>query len=240
MANRQLIILRVLTVMACLECEAAERFDLNQAAAEKDDWLLYPDLYIKNHCIKNLGNTIGITAYSNIEKEWEKLKTCLDGHLDVTNLQAEMSKGDPRNNLKTIFSASCQKKRDLTKCIENFSKALTPCLDENERELQNDAIRLTGKLFEFLCLNDGNQMEEFIIEGGPECIERHYEALDKCIEPHFKELDRPPFTVENCKNVNAVEKCFVDKLNTCPNKTATNFVQGLFRYMKEDTICRNK
>uniref|UniRef100_A0A1A9Z3F6 Uncharacterized protein n=1 Tax=Glossina pallidipes TaxID=7398 RepID=A0A1A9Z3F6_GLOPL len=238
--NLQSPLLQVLAVMACFECEPAKRFDVNQAAPKKNDWLLYPDLYIKNHCVKNLGNTMGITAYSNIEKESEKFKTCLNGHLNGTKLQAEMTKGSLRNNLKTIFSAYCEKKRDLTKCIENFSKQLTPCLDKNDRQLQKDAIRLTGKIFEFLCLNDGNQMVEFIINGGPECAGRHYKAIDKCIEPHFKEFDRSPFTVESCKYVNNVEKCVVNQLNTCPNKTAANIMQGLFRYLKEDTICRNK
>uniref|UniRef100_A0A1A9VYJ5 Uncharacterized protein n=1 Tax=Glossina austeni TaxID=7395 RepID=A0A1A9VYJ5_GLOAU len=241
MANKQLIILTVLAVMACSECKAAKRFDLNQAAPKKDHGFLYPDLYIKNHCIKNLGNTMGITAYNNIEKESEKLKTCLNGHLNVTKLQGKMSQGDLRNNLKTIFSAYCQKKGDLTKCVENFSNELTPCLDANDRALQKDAIRMTGKLYEFLCLNDGNQIVEFIINGGPECVQQHYKAIvDKCIEPHFIEFDRSPLTVEKCKNLNNMEKCFVNELNACPNKKAANIVQDLFRYMKKDTICRDK
>uniref|UniRef100_A0A1B0B9B6 Uncharacterized protein n=1 Tax=Glossina palpalis gambiensis TaxID=67801 RepID=A0A1B0B9B6_9MUSC len=238
MASKQLIILTVLGVMACLQCEAATRFDLKQAP-KKDQFAFHADQYLKNQCVKNLGNTIGISAYRNIEKESEKLKTCLNGYLNFTKLQTELSNGDSRNNLKPVFSEYCRKKVDLTKCIENFSKELTPCLDKNDRELQKDSMRMIGKLFQFLCLNNGNQIALFITNGGPECVERHYKDIDKCIKPHIKEFDRPPFTIKKCKNVNDMEKCILNKLNTCPNKTAANIVQGLFRHMKKDTMCRN-
>uniref|UniRef100_A0A1A9WFA8 DUF19 domain-containing protein n=1 Tax=Glossina brevipalpis TaxID=37001 RepID=A0A1A9WFA8_9MUSC len=237
MINRQLIILTVLAVIGSFECETATPFVKPTQRLENKSSILQGDNYLKEQCILNLGDRKGIVAFNNAMKKSSEFGKCLNDQLDFNKLPAKVTESMFRNNLQPLFSKYCEKRPNLMKCVDKFSKELIPCFDKNDNKSLKDFVSMIRKFLEFLCLNNGSQMELFITRGGVGCIAQYSENIEKCLIPHLKKIDKSPITVKDCNIVNDMEKCIVNNLNACRDKTPSNIVRDLFRYMKKDTIC---
>lgn len=88
----------------------------------------------------------------------------------------------------------------------------------------------------------------FIAEEGPECFEAKQEELQDCFQdtmgkytneelPTLENLPSLIIKEENCRDMDALEKCVVSKLETCKESTPANLVEALFRFVRKETPC---
>lgn len=88
----------------------------------------------------------------------------------------------------------------------------------------------------------------FIAEEGPECFEAKQEELQDCFQdtmgkytndemPTLQTLPTLVIKEENCRDMDALEKCVVAKLETCKESTPANLVEALFRFVRKETPC---
>ena len=88
----------------------------------------------------------------------------------------------------------------------------------------------------------------FIAEEGPECFEAKQEELQDCFQetmgkytnqelPTIENLPSLVIKEENCRDMDALEKCVVAKLEKCNESTPANLVEALFRFVRKETPC---
>lgn len=204
----------------------------------------------KDKCVKQAGQENGTAAYNDIESSTVVLAECINGILNFTAIQEEINVASPKGELDTVFNKYCLKRPEAVTCIETFNGKLTPCLDEEERESQDVFMRIIKRLLSFVCHKDGDQIALFISEKGPECIEQHRDNIQNCINTTFsgympaegleslKTLPKLVMGQEQCEDIERLETCIVRKLETCNEITPANIVESLFRFIKNETICR--
>ncbi|KAL9883840.1 27 kDa hemolymph protein [Glossina fuscipes fuscipes] len=206
---------------------------------------------VKDKCIKELGQEKGTKAYQEIESATLSLGECITGIFNYSAMQEEIAEASPKGELDVVFNKYCAKQPDLVICMENFNQKLVPCLDKDERESQDVFMRMVHKLLEFVCHKGGDQIALFIAEKGPECLQANRDAIQNCFNNTFasyvptegletvKSLPKLVLNAEQCEDIYRLETCIVQKLETCEEITPANIIESLFRFMKNETICRN-
>ncbi|XP_075154735.1 27 kDa hemolymph protein [Haematobia irritans] len=205
---------------------------------------------IKDKCINQAGEKKGTEAYLKVEESTITLAECLNGIINFTAIQQEIAVASPNGDLDSVFNKYCAKKPEAVACVEKFSDNLTPCLDEEERESQIVAMRIVKSLLNFVCHKDGDQIALFIAEKGPECLEANKDGIQNCINSTFsgylpaegidniKTLPKLVIGMQQCDDIEQLESCIVKKLETCNDTTPANIAESMFRFIKNETICR--
>lgn len=206
---------------------------------------------VKDKCLKVAGNEEGKKAFSEIENSTLTLAECVNNILNFTAIQEEINEASPKGELDVVFNKYCLKRPEALKCIEDFNSKLTPCLDKEERENQDVFMRIIRSLLNFICYKGGDQIALFIAEKGPECLEAHKENIQNCINSTFsgyipdegienvKSLPKFVMGPKQCNDMERLETCIVNKLETCEEITPANIVESMFRFIKNETICRS-
>lgn len=206
---------------------------------------------VKDKCLKVAGQEAGAKAYAEIETSTLALAECVNGIVNFTAIQDEIDVASPKGELDVLFNKYCLKRPDAIKCIETFNAKLTPCLDKEERENQDVFLRIIRSLLNFICYKGGDQIALFIAEKGPECLEAHKEGIQSCINSTFsgyipdegienvKTLPKFVMGTKQCADMERLETCIVKKLETCEEITPANIVESMFRFIKNETICRS-
>lgn len=206
---------------------------------------------VKDKCIKVAGEEKGLEAFNQIETSALEMGECINGIVNFTSIQEEINEASPKGELDVVFHNYCLKRPDAVKCIENFNSKLTPCLDEEERQNQDVFIRIIKSLLSFVCHKGGDQIALFIAEKGPECLEAHKDDIQNCINSTFsgyvpaegidsvKSLPKFVMGPKQCEDIEHLESCIVKKLETCEEITPANIVESMFRFIKNETICRS-
>lgn len=198
------------------------------------------------------GEENGSQAFDNIETGVLSLGECLTTILNFTSIQAEIEEFSPRGELDVVFAKYCKKQPDALKCIEDFNAKLVPCLETDEREHQDILMHILRSLLDFICYKGGDRIALFIAEQGPECLESKKDDIQQCLKNTFSHYlpkegienvkALPKFVVgdEQCNDLENLKNCIVEKLEACTEITPANIVESLFRFIKRETICRNK
>lgn len=206
---------------------------------------------VKDKCLKVAGADEGQKAYTEIESSTLTLIECVNNIVNFTAIQEEINVASPNGELDSVFNKYCNKKEDAFKCVETFNSKLTPCLDEDERQNQEVFMRIIRSLLNFVCHKGGDQIALFIAEKGPECLEAHKEDIQNCINNTFsgylpeegienvKTLPKFVLGSKQCNDMERLETCIVKKLETCDEITPANIVESMFRFIKNETICRS-
>lgn len=206
---------------------------------------------VKDKCLKIAGDEEGQKAFTEIENSTLKLGECVNNIVNFTAIQEEIDVASPKGELDVVFNKYCLKRPDALKCIETFNSKLTPCLDKEERENQEVFMRIIHSLLNFVCYKGGDQIALFIAEKGPECLESHKEGIENCINSTFsryipdggidniKSLPKFVMGPKECNDMDRLESCIVKKLETCEEITPANIVESMFRFIKNETICRS-
>lgn len=207
---------------------------------------------LKDKCIKVAGETKGLEAYNAIEASTLTLAECINGIVNYTAIQEEITEASPKGELDVVFNKYCLKRPEAIECIETFNSKLTPCLDEEERQNQDVFMRIIRSLLNFVCHKGGDQIALFIAEKGPECLEAHKDDIQNCINSTFsgyvpaegidsvKSLPKFVMGPQQCDDMERLESCIVKKLETCEEITPANIVESMFRFIKNETICRSQ
>lgn len=116
---------------------------------------------LRRKCAKNGGE------YEKVKVAATTLFQCTHGLVNVTKLKEEMDKARPTGDLDEVFKKYCDKKPILTKCLNDFSDAVEPCLEPIEKENKKIVQNITEKILSFVCFKEGDRIAR------------------KCIQPHF-------------------------------------------------------
>uniref|UniRef100_A0A1I8MR28 Uncharacterized protein n=1 Tax=Musca domestica TaxID=7370 RepID=A0A1I8MR28_MUSDO len=205
---------------------------------------------IKDKCIKQAGEENGTKAFNEIETATMTLAECVNGIINYTAIQEEITIASPNGDLDMVFNKYCLKRPEAMACVEAFNSKLTPCLDDEERESQDVFMRIIKSLLNFVCHKGGDQIALFIAEKGPECLEANKEGIQNCINSTFsgylpaegidnvKTLPKLVMGAQQCEDIEQLEACIVRKLETCNDTTPANIAESMFRFIKNETICR--
>lgn len=107
----------------------------------------------KQKCDKNGGPG----AFDNANHAKDDLVQCLKSFVDVTKLQEEMERYKPTGDLDLVFKNYCSKTPTLKKCVNNFTAAMIPCLEPEERESGKIIQNITDSLLTFVCFKEGDR-----------------------------------------------------------------------------------
>lgn len=205
---------------------------------------------LRDKCIKVAGKEKGEQAFSEVEAATLSLGECITSIVNYTNIQAEIEAAG-LGEMDDVFNNYCKKRPDALKCIETFNKELLPCLEDEEKENQDTLMRIVRSLLNFVCHKGGDQIALFIAEKGPECLDSKKEDIQHCINTTFasylptngiedvKSLPKFVMGPKQCEDMEKLETCIVAKLELCQEITPANIVESMFRFIKNETICRS-
>ncbi|KAM8721440.1 hypothetical protein ACLKA7_007332 [Drosophila subpalustris] len=187
---------------------------------------------------------------SNIEKAAMQLMQCVGGLINITTVLDEVEQAKPKGDLDVVFEKYCLRLPNATSCLTEFNSALLPCMTREERNHNAMMKRIMGKLLDFVCYKNGDQIALFIAEQGPECLEQHKDNVGKCLETTFghylpsslnvSQLVLPDLVLgpRQCVELHEFEACVLKHLETCDNITPSNIVESMFRYVRRESDCQ--
>ncbi|XP_060663926.1 27 kDa glycoprotein [Drosophila nasuta] len=186
----------------------------------------------------------------NIEQAAGQLFQCVSGLLNVTAMLDEVEDAKPKGDLDVVFERYCLRLPNMTQCLNDFNAALLPCLTREERNHNAMMKRIVGKLLDFVCFRNGDQIALFIAEQGPECFEEHKDNIGNCFQTNFghylpselnvTKLELPELVLDSkkCLDLHNFETCVLGHLEKCENITPSNIVESMFRYVRKETNCQ--
>ncbi|XP_064538508.1 27 kDa glycoprotein [Drosophila montana] len=179
-----------------------------------------------------------------------RLGECFSGLANITVVLDEVEKARPRGDLDVVFEKYCLRMPQARACIAEFNEALLPCLTREERQHNAMVHRIIGKLLDFVCYKNGDQIALFIAEQGPECLEQNRDHVSSCFQKTFGHYipsqlnitltDLPELVLgpRQCAELHEFEGCVVRHLETCTNITPSNIVESMFRYVRKESNCQ--
>ncbi|XP_046689068.1 27 kDa hemolymph protein-like [Homalodisca vitripennis] len=156
-----------------------------------------------------------------------EVQFCFEGMVNFTEFQAEIEHAKPTGDLDIVFRKYCGKTPHLRGCVSNFTEAIEPCLNPDERILKETIINVTDALISFICFKEGDRIALFIAEEGPECLKSKQEQIQECINSTFshyipkdmpgKQEELPLFKMEEkeCGDLRKLQKCVIKHLEKC-------------------------
>lgn len=206
----------------------------------------------KDKCRKVAGNETGNEAYASIEQGLSTVVECVSEIVNMTAITAEIEKARPNGDLDTVFNKYCKKRPDAMNCLRTLVDKVEPCLEQDEKENSDVLLRIFESLLNFVCHKGGDQIALFIAERGPECLESKKDQIQHCMNKTFGEYlpkenpedieSLPKFIIgaKECDDIQSLNDCIVAELEKCDEITPANIVESMFRFIKNETICRNE
>lgn len=202
---------------------------------------------IKEKCLKVSNNE---EAYQKAETAAEVFRDCLTGLVDFEALQKEIDQAQPNGDLDVVFNKYCRKRTIAIECMNVFTVAIEPCLDEKEVAGKTTFVKIFTNLLNFVCHKDGDQIALFIAEKGPECFSSKKDALITCINatmsgyiptetPTVDTLPQLVMGAQQCTDMNTLQQCIVKELESCEESTPANLVESMFKFVRNETPCAN-
>ncbi|XP_076237186.1 27 kDa hemolymph protein-like [Calliopsis andreniformis] len=205
----------------------------------------------KQKCEKNGGEG----AFDNANRAKDNLEQCLKSFVNFTKLQEEMEKYKPTGDLDLVFKNYCSKTPALRKCVSNFTAAVEPCLEPEEKESRKIIQNITDSLLNFVCFKEGDRIALFISANGPECLQSKQQEIQNCVNATFGSympqidpntgsmpgLDSLPtlvFEKKECTDISVVQGCIVRELEKCSDPTPANIVDSIFNFILRVTPCK--
>ncbi|KAG4075297.1 hypothetical protein HA402_003088 [Bradysia odoriphaga] len=189
-------------------------------------------------------------AFQTAENASEVFRDCLTGLVDFEALQKEIETAQPNGDLDVVFNKYCRKRTIAIECMNVFTVAIEPCLDEKEVAGKTTFVKIFTNLLNFVCHKDGDQIALFIAEKGPECFNSKKDALITCINstmsgyipsetPTVDNLPQLVMGVQQCNDMNTLQHCIVKELESCEESTPANLVESMFKFVRNETPCAN-
>jgi hypothetical protein len=189
-------------------------------------------------------------AFQKAENASDVFRDCLTGLVDFEALQKEIDQAQPNGDLDVVFNKYCRKRTIAIECMNVFSAAIEPCLDEKEVAGKATFVKIFTNLLNFVCHKDGDQIALFIAEKGPECFNSKKDALTTCINttmsgyipsetPSVDDLPQLVMGVQQCNDMNTLQHCIVKELESCEESTPANLVESMFKFVRNETPCAN-
>ncbi|KAH8274340.1 hypothetical protein KR044_003230 [Drosophila immigrans] len=186
----------------------------------------------------------------NIEQAAGDFVQCVTSLVNVTTVLDEVEEAKPKGDLDVVFERYCLRLPNMTHCLNEFNAAVLPCLTREERNHNAMMKRIVGKLLDFVCYKNGDQIALFIAEEGPECLEQHKDNIGTCLQNTFghylpselnvTQLELPDLVLgpRQCNELHDFEVCVLRHLEKCNNITPSNIVESMFRYVRRESNCQ--
>lgn len=234
----------VIWTHAQLANKLPEEFRPNLPIFERDTF--------RNKCISVLGENAGNKAYDEIESSFGVFSECMVNIVNHTAIQQEIDEATPRGELDVVFNKYCNKRSDAIHCLDNFTSIVSPCLENDEHESPIVLKRIIQSLLNFVCYKNGDQIALFIGEKGPECLQAEKENIQQCFNSTFyaffhssnlsennvKSMPKLIVGEKQCDDILSLQTCVVARLETCPDITPANLVESMFKFIRNETLCR--
>lgn len=203
-------------------------------------------------CTKNGGPN----AFENAKNAKTEMEQCLKSLIDMNELNAEMESAKPKGELDEVFKKYCRRSPIFMNCVNNFTTAIEPCLEQKERDNKKVVMNITESLLSFVCYKEGDRIALFISAGGPECFQSKRQEIEDCINATFGSsiftpdsisggmpgVDKIPSLIvgnKECTDMDNLQRCVVRELEKCSDPTPGNIVESIFRYIKKVTPCES-
>ncbi|KAH8309951.1 hypothetical protein KR067_003744, partial [Drosophila pandora] len=234
----------VIWTHAQLAKELPDEFRPNLPILESDTF--------RNKCIAVLGDKAGSKAFDEIESNFGMFSECMVNIVNHTAIQQEIQEATPRGELDVVFNKYCNKRSDAIHCFDDFTSIVSPCLEKDEQESPVVIKRIVQSLLNFVCHKNGDQIALFIGEKGPECLQAEKQNIQHCFNSTFsaffdssgftgnKKKSMPKLIVgqKQCDVILSLQTCVVARLETCPDITPANLVESMFKFIRNETLCR--
>jgi hypothetical protein len=88
----------------------------------------------------------------------------------------------------------------------------------------------------------------FIAEDGPMCFKDNQDKIQDCFQSTLGKYADGEFLAtlpslvannESCADMDLFEKCMISHIEKCDDKTPANLVGSLFKFVRNQTPCRN-
>ncbi|XP_035740399.1 27 kDa hemolymph protein-like isoform X3 [Vespa mandarinia] len=196
----------------------------------------------------------GPNAFQNAKHAQTEMEKCLKSLINMTELNAEMESAKPKGELDEVFKKYCRRSSILKTCVNNFTTAIEPCLEQKERENKKIILNITESLLNFICYKEGDRIALFIAAGGPDCFQSKQQEIQDCFNttfgsyiptanpttgamPTLESLPSLIFDDKECTDMNNLQHCIVKELEKCSDPTPGNIVESIFRFIKKVTPC---
>lgn len=110
---------------------------------------------VKEKCIKAGGTE---ESYEQAKQGARDLANCVKGLVDIDQFRQEVEDAKPTGDLDTVFNKYCRKRNTLLECVNTFSNAIDPCLDDEEEQHKSYGLDVFKNLLNFVCHKDGDQI----------------------------------------------------------------------------------
>ncbi|KAL2731373.1 27 kDa hemolymph protein-like [Vespula squamosa] len=196
----------------------------------------------------------GPNAFQNAKHAQTEMEKCLKSLINMTELNAEMENAKPKGELDEVFKKYCRRSPILKTCVNNFTTAIEPCLEQRERENKRIVLNITESLLNFICYKEGDRIALFIAAGGPDCFQSKQQEIQDCVNttfgsyiptadpatgamPTLESLPSLIFDDKECTDMNNLQHCIVRELEKCSDPTPGNIMESIFRFIKKVTPC---
>jgi hypothetical protein len=109
---------------------------------------------LKKKCEENGGPG----SYDAVKNAGSSFFDCVKDLVNLTLLKEEMDKARPTGDLDEVFKKYCRKKPILKSCMANFTTAIEPCLEPEERVNKKIVHNITDKILNFICFKEGDRI----------------------------------------------------------------------------------
>ncbi|KAK2589285.1 hypothetical protein KPH14_007838 [Odynerus spinipes] len=198
----------------------------------------------------------GPNAFENAKHAQTEMEQCIQSLINMNELNAEMESAKPNGELDEVFKKYCRRSPIFKMCVNNFTTAIEPCLEPQERENTRVVLNITESLLTFVCDKEGDRIALFISAGGPDCFKLKQQEIQDCVNatfgsyvpksdpisgafPMVENLPSLLFGNKECTDMDSLQRCVVKELEKCSDPTPGNLIESIFRFIKKVTPCES-
>ncbi|KAB0794644.1 hypothetical protein PPYR_11483 [Photinus pyralis] len=198
----------------------------------------------KEKCIQHGGED----AFKTLKKLAVELQSFIMQNFEPVTIRQELEEARKTGSMDDVFKKYCDLRPDFFKHSHKVNDAIESCLSEAERPVFKLGVNVSESLMEFVCEKDGDRVAMFIAENGFECIKSQQDNLQKCSSDIVNKHKPTNFnaipalakiTKEQCTEYQSFQKCVVDTLEGCTEKTPANIVDAFFKFVYKLIQCKN-
>lgn len=190
-----------------------------------------------------------------LERVRDNAMRCVLDNLNVTEIQADITKHMENSDLDVLFSSRCQTLPPIMlSCARDRLGELEQCLNDTQRAKNYTETLMAGleAAVDFLCFKDGERIAIFLGEKGQECVSSNQtgQDLQKCLKEHdlYDENGEGVgdtisslvygYSEENCRRLFIAHDCVAGALKHCDDPTPSNVVDSLLNAFEGPLPCK--
>ncbi|CRL05007.1 CLUMA_CG017998, isoform A [Clunio marinus] len=149
-----------------------------------------------------------------------------------------------------FYTSQCTNQSGIkirNECNNDIKHILMKCLNETEIESFKKIEDIATRIFNAVCNFDQDKMRRFFSAKGQECLSDNVITIGFCFlsampesEEEKQELllrDHSSEKGDECKVIDDFEKCMMEEINICDEKSISEIFQLMFGFFKHELNC---